>query len=96
MTSVAVSAMNLKDNRFGEIWVIEPGSAAEVKKWDVSMQAQVNALDVLSRKYYFDIVDKHTMHDSVKHVYSVDDDAIEAELRDIRLDRELQRAASAN
>lgn len=93
---LAVSGTNLKDTRFGEIWMFERGSMSEVKKWDESMQAQVNELDAQSRKYYFDIVDKHTTHDSVKHVYSVDDDAIEAELRDIRLDRELQRAASAN
>lgn len=79
---VALSATNLKDYQFGEIWAVDKGAASHPVKWDeASMVPRLEELDALSRKYYFSIVDKHLSRDAASGTYLADDDAIDAEFQ---------------
>ena len=90
---VSDSATNLASSRFVEIWSVQPGKISPESAWTKDMTAQVKELDDLSKKYYFDIVDKHLQVDAKNQAQRVDESSLEKMLDAGAFDAELRKAA---
>ena len=75
------SATNLKTDPFYRIWEIRRNSTPKLVEWDQQLTGKLDEIDALSRKYYFDIVERSMTHE--KGVTYIDDEKLERELNPI-------------
>lgn len=74
-------ATNLKTSSFYRIWEIRRSAPLKLVEWEEKLMQEIDGIDALSRKYYFDVVDQFVTHE--KGVTYIDDEQFETELKPI-------------
>lgn len=84
------TATSLLESQFYKIWSVKPGliKESELKEWNKEWEAPLEEVDKLSKKYYFDIVDKYTKLDESGE-WITDNDGLDKELESSIIDNEL-------
>lgn len=83
------NAVNLLTAGCPLVWQITPKSTTAVQIQPDEISSHLDEMDKLSKKYYFDILDKYMQFDETDNVYYMDEDAFEKEFNPI--DEALQK-----
>lgn len=88
------SATNLLESQFYKIWKVSQNLIQEIelKAWDENWNQPLQEVDLLSKKYYFDIVDKYMKLNESEGYWECDDEGLENELEKNSIDNELINA----
>jgi len=83
-------ATDLLNSQFYKIWSVKPNQIQEltVNAWNEQWNEPLNTANELSKKYYFDIVDKYTVYDQEGY-WETDDDGLNNALKNNWVDKEL-------
>ncbi len=90
------SATNLLVSQFYKIWKVSQNLIQEIelKAWDKNWDQPLQEVDLLSKKYYFDIVDKYMKLNESEGYWECDDEGLENELEKNSIDNELINSLS--
>lgn len=81
----------LLDSQFFKIWKVQTNDIQELelKEWNPKWNEKLDELDALSKKYYFDIVEKYITHDAAQGISYIDDEGLDLELEQKMIDAQL-------
>lgn len=84
-------ATDLLSSQFFKIWSVVPNKTKELdlEAWNTDWDKPLAEADLLSKKYYFNIVDRYYTFNEAEGYWSCDEEGLNKELNDIWVDREL-------